>query len=503
MVVSPASPLTFDSLLPLMAVLAPLVGAVLVAVSGRWPNLRETWTLLASISAIGLVVAMLPATLEGRQAQTVLFDLVPGVPVALHADAAGMVFALLASVLWLATSVYSIGYMRGLEEHKQTRYYAAFALSISSALGVALAANLLTFVLFYELLTVATYPLVVHSETPEAVRAGRKYLAYTLSGGLALIGAAAWMYMLGLDLSFQPGGGLSAIAGESVTLWGLFGLLTFGVGVKAAVMPLHSWLPSAMVAPTPVSALLHAVAVVKAGAFGFVRVVGFIFGAGLLQQMGAWEVLAGFAGATLIISSVLALRMDNLKQRLAYSTVSHLSYIVLGTALLGPAAWVGAVLHIVAHGFTKITLFFCAGAIHVRTHRDYVSEMTGIGRQMPLTMTAFALASLSMVGIPPFIMFGSKWFLGTGAVQENQQLYLFVYLIGGVLAAAYLLPIVARAFLWRSPNFQAYGEASPLMVAPLLVTAFLTLLWGVAPDFPLRFLELARDVSLVVTGATP
>jgi multicomponent Na+:H+ antiporter subunit D len=497
-----ASPAVIDSLLPLLAVLMPLSGAVLIAASGRWPNLREAWTLLASIGTIGIVVTMLPATLDDRQAQTVLFDLVPGVPVALRADAAGMVFALLASILWLATSVYSIGYMRSLQEHKQTRYYAAFAISIASALGVALAANLLTFVLFYELLTIATYPLVVHNETPEAVQAGRKYLAYTLSGGLALIGATAWTYMLGLDMTFQAGGSLTPLADNSPALWGLFGLLAFGVGVKAAVMPLHGWLPSAMVAPTPVSALLHAVAVVKAGAFGFVRVVGFLFGVDLLREMGAWEVLAGFAGSTLIISSLLAIRTDHLKRRLAYSTISHLSYIVLGTALLGPAAWVGAMLHIVGHGFTKITLFFCAGAIQVRTHREYVSQMNGIGRQMPVTMAAFAAASLSMVGIPPFIMFASKWFLGIGAA-EAQQVYLFVYMIGGLLAAAYLLPIVFRAFLWRSPEFPSFGEASPLMVGPLLITAGLTLAWGLAPDIPLRFLELAQEVALAVTGSTP
>jgi multicomponent Na+:H+ antiporter subunit D len=245
------------------------------------------------------------------------------------------------------------------------------------------------------------------------------------------------------------------------------------------------------------------VAVVKAGAFGFVRVVGFLFGVDLLQDIGAWPVLAGLASTTLILSSILAIRMDHLKQRLAYSTISHLSYIVLGVALLGPVAWVGALLHIVAHGFTKITLFFCAGAIHVRTHKEYVSELTGIGWQMPLTMTAFTLASLSMIGMPPFIMFASKWFLGTGAVAEGQVFFLLVYLVAGLLAAAYLLPIVFRAFLVRSPQFSTFSEAAPLMVVPLLITAALTLVWGIAPDFPLRFLELAREVAVGVTGSAP
>jgi multicomponent Na+:H+ antiporter subunit D len=258
-----------------------------------------------------------------------------------------------------------------------------------------------------------------------------------------------------------------------------------------------------MVAPTPVSALLHAVAVVKAGAFGFVRVIGFVFGVDLLQDLGAWMVLAGFASATLIISSILAIRMDHLKQRLAYSTISHLSYIVLGASLLGPVAWVGAMLHIVAHGFTKITLFYCAGAIHVRTHKEYVSELTGIGYQMPLTMAAFTFASLSMIGIPPFIMFASKWFLGSGAVAQGQVVFLFVYLVAGLLASAYLLPIVFRAFFRRSPDFPAYSEAPLLMVVPLLITAALTLVWGLAPNIPLRFLDLAQAVAASVTGGTP
>ncbi|MBM4406905.1 MAG: monovalent cation/H+ antiporter subunit D family protein [Chloroflexi bacterium] len=493
----------FDSPLPVLAVAAPLIGGLLVAASGRRPNLREAWTLLASLATIALVTAMLPKTLDGRHAQSVLFDLIPGVPIALRADAAGMLFALLAAVLWLATSLYSIGYMRALEERKQTRYYCAFALSISSALGVALADNLLTFVLFYELLSIVTYPLVIHHETPEALRAGRKYLFYTLSGGLALIGAVAWAYASGLDIAFRPDGAFSSAAASDATLWGLFALLSFGVGVKAAVMPLHSWLPSAMVAPTPVSALLHAVAVVKAGAFGFVRVIGFVFGVGLLKEMGAWGVLAGFAGATLIISSLLALRIDHLKRRLAYSTISHLSYIVLGTALLGPAAWTGALLHIVAHGFTKITLFFCAGAIHVTVHKDRVSELKGIGRQMPLTMGAFTIASLGMIGMPPLTLFASKWFLGTGAVEQGQEVFLFLYLIGGLLAAGYLLPIVARAYLWRSPHFASFREAPRLMLVPLLATAALTIIWGLAPDLPFHFLELSRGVARAVTGGAP
>ncbi len=489
-----------ESVRPLLAVLAPVAGALLVALSSRWPNLREAWTLLTTVVTVALVASLLSSVTSGQTVSTTLFELSPGVDIALRADAAGMIFGLLASSLWVAASVYSIGYMRGLNESNQTRFYVAFALSIAAAIGVAFAANLLTFVLFYEMLTLMTYPLVTHRGTPEAIKAGRKYLAYTLSGGVALIAATAWIVSLDVDPTFRAGGILDGVT-DSATLWSLFALLTLGIGVKAAVMPLHSWLPSAMVAPTPVSALLHAVAVVKAGAFGFVRVMGFVFGAALLDDMGAWQVLAGFAGVTLITGSILALRIDNLKRRLAYSTISHLSYIVLGTALLGPVGWTGALLHMVAHGVTKITLFFCAGAIHARTHKENVSELNGIGRQMPITMGAFALASLGMAGIPPFMMFGSKWLLGVGAMEIDQPVLLALYLVSGVLNAAYLFPIVLRA--WRpSSTPLRYSEASWFMVAPLSVTAALALLLGIFPDMGFKFYTLAAAVGDAV-GVTP
>ena len=395
--------------------------------------------------------------------------------------------------------------MRGMKEQKQGRFYAAFALSVGAALGVAFAANLLTFVLFYELLTLFTYPLVVHRETPEAVRAGRKYPGLHVERRPGADGRDGVAGDAGRGpppsarggSSASSGGGRTASCGCSSSCWWA------EWGWKAAVMPLHSWLPSAMVAPTPVSALLHAVAVVKAGVFGMVRVLVFVFGADLLRDLGAWQVLAVASGTTLILGSFLALRHDNLKRRLAYSTISHLSYIVLGVALLGPMALTGALLHMVGHGVTKITLFFCAGAIHVRTHREQVSEMTGIGRQMPVTMGAFALASLSMAGIPPFVLFGSKWFLGAGAVEVEQTPYLFLYMVSGALSAGYLFPIVFRAFWRKSAAFPAFGEASALMVVPLAATGLLALAWGLAPNVPFAFFDLASAVADTLREATP
>ncbi len=487
---------TFSSSLPFIAVLIPVGAAALVALTtGRWPNLRDSWSSIAAVALLVVIFLMLADTLDGRAAKSTLLELSPGIEIALRADPAGMIFGGLASGLWVLAGIYAVGYMRGGHEHKQTRFFTAFALSIASAVGVAMAENLLTFVLFYELLSLFTYPLVTHRETEEAIVAGRKYLTYTLSGGVMLIGATAWVHVLGIDATFEAGGFLGAAELGPTTQWGLFVLLAGGVGVKAAVMPLHSWLPSAMVAPTPVSALLHAVAVVKAGVFGIVRVVAFVFGAAMLDDMGGWLVLAVMSATTMLVGSALALRHDNLKRRLAYSTISHLSYIVLGVALIGPIALTGALLHIIGHGVTKITLFFAAGAIHVRTHKDNVSELDGIGRQMPITMGAFALASLSMAGIPPFVLFTSKFYLGWGAAEVGQQAFLIIYMASGVLSAAYLFPIVVRAFLRRSPEHTRYGEADMRMVAPIAVTGVFALVWGIAPDFPFGFFALAEMIA--------
>lgn len=494
---------TFASPLPLVAVLIPTGAAALVALTTeRRANLRDAWSTVASVALALVVFAMLADTQDGRVARSSLLELAPGIEIALRADPAGMIFGGLASGLWVLAGVYAIGYMRGGHEHKQTRFFAAFALSIASAVGVALAENLLTFVLFYELLSLFTYPLVTHRETEEAIVAGRKYLTYTLSGGVLLVGATAWLHVAGVDATFTAGGlaGLSELGRG--TQWALFALLAAGVGVKAAVMPLHSWLPSAMVAPTPVSALLHAVAVVKAGVFGMVRVLVFVFGAALLDEMGAWLVIAVLSAGTVLIGSTLALRHDNLKRRLAYSTISHLSYIVLGVALLGPIALTGALLHLIGHGVTKITLFFVAGAIHVRAHKDNVSELDGIGRQMPITMGAFALASLSMAGIPPFVLFTSKLYLGWGAVEAGQQAFLLVYMVSGVLSAAYLFPIVVRAFLRSSPEHASFGEADVRMAAPIAITGVFALVWGLAPNLPFGFFALAEMIAGASFGAS-
>ena len=434
------------SLRPLLAVLvSALAIPVILSLKSR-PNVREGVTLTVAGAKLAIVASMVPNVLSGTVYVTRIADFGSGLALVLRADALGILFGLLASLLWVVTSFYSIGYMRGLSEHAQTRYFASFAASVASAMGVAFGANLLTLFVFYELLPVSTYPLVTHDESDEARAAGRKYLTYTFGGGVAVLGGTLLVYFLTGTTAFTPGG-IEALATADPTLAkAAFALLTAGFGVKAALMPTHSWLPDAMVAPTPVSGLLHAVAVVKSGIFGIARVVLDVFGTDLMAELGVALPLAAVAAFTLLAASVIALRQDNLKRRLAYSTISQLSYIVLGLALLEGNALVGGLLHIPAHAFMKLTLFFCAGAIHVETHTDDISDMAGIGARMPLTMAAFAVAAAGMAGIPLVAGFVSKWYLVIGALEGGQAIFAAALLVSGVLNIAYFWPIVYQAY---------------------------------------------------------
>jgi multicomponent Na+:H+ antiporter subunit D len=481
------------------AVLVSLAAALLIAISGRRPNLREAWTFAAAAVKLALVVSLLPHVLAGASVETTPFPIVPGVALQLRADPLGLLFALVASALWLLTSVYSLGYMRGGGYAHQTGYYASFAVCLSATIGLAFAANLVTFFIFYEVLTIATYPLVIHSRGREALRAGRAYLAYTLTAGQALLVAIVWSEWLAPGASFQPGGFLPSGAPGA---WLLFALFIAGIGVKAGIMPLHGWLPAAMVAPTPVSALLHAVAVVKAGAFGCLRVVGFVFGVDLMREIGGDVVLAAVAGVTIILASVRALGEGHLKRRLAYSTIGQLSYIVLGAALGSTAALAGAAFHIAAHGAMKITMFFCAGAIHIRTHLEQVKDLGGIGRRMPLTMAAFAVCSFALAGLPLLAGFISKWNLGVGAVHAGQPFYIGVLIASGVLNFAYFFPIVYAAFFGGTAGPVQHDDNGPAMTAPLAITAMAAIVLGVFPDAGLSLYRLAWMAAAAVTGAS-
>jgi len=485
-----------ESLRPLMAIVVSLVGATLIVVTRKSPNLREGCSLATAITKFLIVASMLPAILEGHSFQYTLFSFLPNIPIRFRVDALGILFALLSSFLWIVTTVYSIGYMRSLNEHAQTRYYACFALTLSATIGVAFSSNLMTLYFFYEVLTLVTYPLVAHKETEESFAGANKYLFYLVGTSKAfLLVAIIGTYALSGTLDFNQGGLFPSDA-NPVALILLYLLFLAGIG-KAAIIPFHTWLPAAMVAPTPVSALLHAVAVVNTGVFCIFRIILQVFGVARMEALYLGWVTVILASITLVMASLYALSRDNLKTRLAYSTVSQLSYMILGGGLLSASGMAGGVGHIVNHAFSKITLFFCAGSIYAATHKTNISQMGGIGRKMPWTMTAFSVGALSMIGVPLMAGFVTKWQLALGSIESGEKWVLGVLLISTLLNAGYFLPIIYKAFfdvplqhgemiLQGDPHTEIQGEEggepSFLMVFPLLLTAAASLFLGVYPE---------------------
>jgi multicomponent Na+:H+ antiporter subunit D len=465
---------------------------VAIAVAGRiGPNVRESVTLLTAGLLALTVWQIVPGVFAGERPATTLTELVPGIRIAFSVEPLGMLFAALASSLWIVNSVYSIGYMRGNQEKNQTRFYVMFAVSLAAAMGVAFAGNLVTLFLCYEILTLSTYPLVSHKGDAATIRSARVYLGVLLTTSIGLfLPAIIWTYSVAGTGDFTVGGILDGkMAGPAVGL--LLGLFVFGIG-KAAVMPVHRWLPAAMVAPTPVSALLHAVAVVKAGVFTITKVIVYTFGIDFLfaEPSSGWLVYA--ASFTIVAASVVALRQLNLKRLLAYSTIAQLSYVVMAAAILKPLAEIGAAIHMVAHAFGKITLFFAAGAIYVASKKTELPQLAGIGRRMPVTMTAFTIGALSMVGVPPTAGFVSKWYILAGAFQADNYLALFTIIASTALNAAYFLPIIyAVWFVKEAPGGKEHGEAPWPAVLALTVTAALTILFFL---FNGPAIELERQV---------
>ncbi len=468
----------------------PFLTAIAVLLTGRWPNLREAVSLIAGVVQFILVALLAANWLPESSPSVVLAEPIPGVALALSPEPLGLLFALVAGFLWPVTTLYAIGYMRGHGEENQTRFYAAFAISIGAAMGIALAADMLTLFVFYEVLTLATYPLVTHAGSDEARRAGRLYLVFLMSTSVGLLlFAVVWTWQLTGTLTFTPGGIFDPDT-QGLVLGVLLLLYVLGTG-KAALMPFHRWLPAAMVAPTPVSALLHAVAVVKAGVFTILKVAVYLFGLDSLSGLAAAEWLAALAGLTILLASLIAMTKDNLKARLAYSTVSQLGYIVLG-AMLGTAAGVvGGGMHIAMHAFGKITLFFCAGAILVAAHKTRVSELDGLGRQMPLTMLAFAIGAVSIVGLPPFGGTWSKWLLVQGTLDAGLWLLTAILLVSSLLNILYLLVIPLRGFFVAPAT-----EVSGMREAPL--PSLLAI--GVTATGCLLLFFYAEPVYRLVTG---
>ncbi len=498
-----------ESIRPVLAVACPAICALLILLfyhpklSTR-VNLRESCTITAGVIQFLIVLSMVPIILEGQELRCHLLTICPGIVLSYKVDAFGLLFAFTSSCLWILVSLYSIGYMRALKEHAQTRYFFMFALAIFAAVSMAMSENLVTFYVFYETLTASTYWLVAHHEDKEALFAGRKYLTYLLTSGWFLFTATVLTYVLTGTTDFVPNGILSLDSAAPWVLMILFALFMLGL-MKAAWIPFHSWLPTAMVAPTPVSALLHAVAVVKAGVFGFVRVVCYIYGIDLMSSLGLGLILASIASFTMIVGSFLAIGQDNLKRRLAYSTISQLSYIIFGVALLSHFGAIGSMIHIPFHGFMKITLFLCAGAIIVATGKTEVSQMAGIGRrgQMPITMIAFTIGAIGMCGAPPVCGFISKWYLCLGTLEAGMPIFLGVILISSLLDVVYFFPIIRTAFFekpvetnggGREERVRSKETEQPLylfMVIPLAITAIFSVIFCFFPH-TFHILDLAE-----------
>jgi multicomponent Na+:H+ antiporter subunit D len=483
-----------QSMLINIAIALPLLAALLISITGRSPNLREAVSVVFGIALLATNIAIYQQWQSGAVLHYHWIDILPGLGLSFKVEALGILFALVASALWPVTVVYAIGYMRGHEEQNQTRFYAFFAIAISAVMAIAYADNLFALFVFYEVLSLCTYPLVTHAGTEKAKRGGRTYLTILMGTSIAFfLPAMIFTWAVSGTLEFRLGGILPDELSDPV-LSVLLALFVFGVA-KAAMMPFHRWLPAAMVAPTPVSALLHAVAVVKAGVFSLIKILVFVIGLDRLQEIALTDYLLYLAGAGVLLSSLIAMRQDNLKARLAYSTVSQLGYISLGVFLATESGVIGSATHIAMHAVGKITLFFCAGAILVASHKSEISQMRGLGRQMPITMAAFFIGALSIIGLPPTGGTWSKWLLLNATMDAGQWTMMIVLLVSSLLNIAYLLPIPIRAFFpgsdFKSDKTVAIKEAPLPALLAIIATSLACILLFFWPDIPY---ELANGI---------
>ena len=490
---------TNESLQLLIPLVITLVAPFLIYVFRRNENQREAVSAIAAALAFLGVLSLVPGVLAGEVKTLTLFTLLPGIYVKFCADGLTMIFALIATFLWFWVTFYNVGYMRSLNEHAQTRYYICFAVAIFGAVGVAMSANVFTLYLFYEIISVFTYPLVAHHQDEEAYNGARKYFVYLMgTSKLFLLPAMVMTYVLCGTLDFNLSNMVhgmfpAQVVNEHPVMVQITYVLYIAGLAKAALMPLHNWLPSAMVAPTPVSALLHAVAVVKAGVFSVSRVVLSGFGVDVMDKLFLGIPTAYLAAFTIVAASLIAMTKDDLKARLAYSTVSQLSYIIIGVTMLTPLAVKGGLVHIAHHAFSKITLFMGAGAIYVASHNKKISLMGGYGWKMPWTFGAFAIASLSMIGVPPVCGFVSKWYMVNGAVEINRVVLLCALLASTILNVAYFAPITYHAFFGKpSPegHVDEISEAPKTMVIPLCLTAAISVFLGLYPETFFQFINV-------------
>ncbi|MDO9536085.1 MAG: monovalent cation/H+ antiporter subunit D family protein [Bacillota bacterium] len=478
------------SIMPLIAIIVPIVGAfLLVFVPEKNDNIRNPLAMLISFITACLVVSVVQSVINGNIVSYTLVKILPGLDFSLSVDPLGALFGGLAAVLWVFAVLYSIGYMS--HEHNKRRYFVFYLISLGVTVGIAFSANLFTLYLFYEMLTLATYPLVIHEGNKEAQAAGVRYMIYSFVGAGLVLFSLLITYGMVETLSFMQGG----IMGEMVATSALLLRIVFityilGFGVKAAIMPLHSWLPSAMAAPTPVSALLHAVAVVKSGVFGILRVMYSIYGTDTMIELNLGVIVLVLVSFTIILASIIAMRQDVLKRRLAYSTISQLGYISLGAALLTPLGLSGGLIHIINHALLKIILFFCAGAIITVTGKKKISELNGIGRRMPITMLAFTIGTIGMIGILPINGFISKWYIMGGSLEAGMPIFILILISSALLNAAYFIPIITAAFFKKGDFEPVKGVEAPLtMLLPIVVLSVICIVVGIRMELTVPFVE--------------
>jgi multicomponent Na+:H+ antiporter subunit D len=487
--------------LPVFVLLSSLLTGLGIFFLGEERHFARTILNMSAATIKLILVTMMWTGYFAGQSYEARWPILPEIEMVLATDIFGLVFLTLSSGLWFVTTLYAVGYLE--ETPNRSRFFGFFSLCVSSTMGIAMAGNLFTFLIFYELLTLSTYPLVIHRGTEESLKAGRTYLIYTLAGGSILLVSIAWLQSLVGSVEFSPGGVLQSTDISHAILRIIFLLFIAALGVKSAIVPLHSWLPKAMVAPAPVSALLHAVAVVKAGAFGIVRVVHDVYGINLANELGVLKPLLVIASLTIIYGSIQALIQDELKKRLAFSTVSQISYIILGIAIFGPVAMVGGIVHIVHQGLMKITLFFCAGNFAETLGVHKISELDGIGQRMPWTMSAFTIGALGLIGLPPFAGFITKWFLGSGALSAGEDWVVLILIISSLLNASYFLPIIYRGWFqrqkkpWPFEHHVGPLETNWMLLTPPLITAILVIASGLFAAISFSPLSVVELIALV------
>lgn len=491
-----------EKLVLLLPILFPVIAGVILLIS-KLEDRQKRQKYVSFVVILNAIFVLSILYIDNKE-PFVLYRFSEKLSLILHIDGLSMVFGTMVSILWVITTFYAFEYMK--HEGMETKFFSFFMMTFGIVIGIAFSGNMVTLYLFYEFLTLVTLPLVMHGTDGKTRYAGRIYLIYMMGGAsLAFIGLV-FLVIYGNSLDFIMGGILNTeLASKDAEMLHVVYLLAFfGFGVKAAILPFYYWLPTAAVAPTPVTALLHAVAVVKAGVFAIIRLTYYNFGIEFLKGTWVQNVILVVTALTIVFGSTMALRTPHIKRRYGYSTISNLSYILFGIALMTPAGLSAGLLHMIYHAVLKITLFFCAGAILYQNHREYAYEIQGFGTKMPMIFLSMTIVSIGMAGIPPFAGFHSKYALGTAAVEAGNP-YAFIgivaLIISALLTTLYLFELVIRAYFPVKKEYPAWyydGVADPnkLMTVPLLVLSAISVVIGLYPKFFVQIFDAIAQGTL-------